>query len=40
LNLVNQTQQQEDREATAEKLQQVYRLALRFSMKRNLASES
>jgi len=40
LNLVNQTQQQEGRDGTAEKLQQVYRLALRFSMKRNLESES
>jgi DNA-directed RNA polymerase subunit RPC12/RpoP len=39
-NLVNQTQQQEGREATAEKLQQIYRLALRYSMKRNLDSES
>ncbi len=40
LNLMNQTQQQQGREATAEKLQQVYRQALRFSMKRNLESES
>ena len=38
MNLLSQTQQQEGREATAEKLQQVYRLALRFSMKRNLES--
>lgn len=36
MNLVNQTQQQGDRDATAEKLAQVYRQALRFSMKRNL----
>ncbi|MFN2303665.1 MAG: hypothetical protein ACK2TV_08020, partial [Anaerolineales bacterium] len=36
MNLVNQTQQQGDREATADKLSQVYRQALRFSMKRNL----
>ncbi len=35
-NLLNQTQQQEGRAATAEKLQQVYRQALRFSMKKNL----
>lgn len=40
LNLMNQTQQQEGRETTAEKLQQIYRQALRFSMKRNLESES
>jgi hypothetical protein len=39
LNLMNQTQQQQGREATAEKLQQIYRQALRFSMKRNLESE-
>ena len=36
-NLLNQTAQQEGREATAEKLHQVYRQVLRFSMKRNLA---
>jgi hypothetical protein len=36
MNLVNQTQQQGGREATADKLAQVYRQALRFSMKRNL----
>jgi hypothetical protein len=35
-NLLSQTQQQEGREATADKLHQVYRLVLRFSMKRNL----
>jgi uncharacterized protein YjgD (DUF1641 family) len=36
MNLLNQTQQQKGQEATAEKLQQVYRKALRFTMKRNL----
>lgn len=35
-NLVNQTQQQEGQEATSEKLHQVYRQVLRFTMKRNL----
>jgi hypothetical protein len=40
MNLLNQTQQQKGREATAEKLQQVYRQALRFSMKRNLEAEA
>jgi glycerophosphoryl diester phosphodiesterase len=40
LNLMNQTSQQQGREAAAEKLQQIYRLALRFTMKRNLESES
>lgn len=40
MNLLNQTQQQEGREETAEKLQKVYRRALRFSMKRNLESEA
>ncbi|MDY6873335.1 MAG: CpXC domain-containing protein [Chloroflexota bacterium] len=40
LNLMNQTSQQDANEATAEKLQQVYRQALRFSMKRNLDKES
>lgn len=40
LNLLNQTQQQEGREATAQKLQQIYRQALRFSMQRNLRSEA
>lgn len=40
LNLMNQTGQQQGREAAAEKLQQIYRLALRFTMKRNLESES
>jgi hypothetical protein len=38
MNLMNQTQQQQGREAAAEKLQQVYRQALKFSMKRNLES--
>ncbi len=36
MNLLNQTQQQNGQEATAEKLQQIYRQVLRFSMKRNL----
>ena len=40
MNLLNQTQQQKGREATAEKLQQIYRQALRFSMKRNLEAEA
>jgi len=40
MNLLNQTQQQEGREETAVKLQKVYRRALRFSMKRNLESET
>ena len=40
MNLMNQTQQQQGREAAAEKLQQVYRQALKFSMKRNLESAS
>ncbi len=40
MNLLNQTQGQEGREATAEKLQQVYRQALRFSMRRNLEAEA
>jgi hypothetical protein len=35
-SLLNQTQGQEGREATAEKLQQVYRQVLRYTMKRNL----
>ncbi len=39
MSLLNQTQQQEGQEATAEKLQQIYRAALRFSMKRNLEKE-
>ena len=38
-NLLNQTQQQAGNDAMTEKLQQVYRLTLRFSMKRNLARE-
>jgi len=37
-NLLSQTQQQAGREATAEKLHQVYRQVLRFTMKRNLAN--
>jgi hypothetical protein len=37
-NLLSQTQQQEGREATAEKLHKVYRQVLRFTMKRNLAN--
>ena len=37
-NLLNQTQQQEGREATAERLKQVYRQVLRYTMKRNLES--
>jgi len=40
MNLLNQTQQQEGQQATAEKLQQIYRQALRFSMKRNLEKEA
>ena len=40
LNLLSQTQQQEGREATAQKLQQIYRQVLRFSMQRNLRSET
>ena len=39
MSLLNQTQQQEGQEATAEKLQQIYRTALRFTMKRNLERE-
>ncbi|MFU8827342.1 MAG: CpXC domain-containing protein [Brevefilum sp.] len=35
-SLLSQTQGQEGRETTAEKLQQVYRQVLRFTMKRNL----
>lgn len=37
-NLLNQTQGQKGQEAAAEKLQKVYRQALRFSMKKNLAA--
>jgi hypothetical protein len=37
-NLLSQTQQQKGREATSEKLHQVYRQVLRFTMKRNLAN--
>ncbi len=40
LNLVNQAQQQEAQKASAEKLQGIYRQALRFSMKRNLEQEA
>jgi len=40
MNLLNQTQQQKGQEATAEKLQQIYRKALRFTMKRNLQKEA
>ena len=40
MNLLNQTQQQEGRQATADKLHQVYRQALKFSMKRNLEQEA
>jgi hypothetical protein len=40
MNLLNQTQAQEGREAMADKLTQVYRQALRFSMKRNLEAEA
>lgn len=39
MNLLNQTQGQQGRDATAEKIQQVYRQALRFTMKRNLERE-
>lgn len=40
MNLLNQTQQQEGQDVTAQKLKQVYRLALRYTMKRNLEKES
>ncbi len=40
MNLLAQTQQQGGQAATADKLQQVYRQALRFSMKRNLEREA
>jgi len=40
MNLINQTQQQESQQGTSEKLQQVYRQALRFTMKRNLEKET
>lgn len=36
MNLLNQTKGQKGQESTAEKLQQIYRQALRFTMKRNL----
>ena len=39
-NLLNQTQQQENNQIAMEKLQQVHRQVLRFSMKRNLESEA
>lgn len=39
MNLLNQTQQQTGQEATAQKLHEVYRQALRFTMKRNLEKE-
>jgi hypothetical protein len=39
MNLLNQTQGQQGRDETAEKLQKVYRQALRFTMKRNLERE-
>ncbi len=40
MNLLNQTQGEKGNQQTAEKLQQVYRQVLRFSMKRNLAAEA
>jgi hypothetical protein len=40
MNLLNQTQGQESQRATAEKLQQIYRQALRFTMKRNLEKQA
>lgn len=40
LNLMNQTSQQAGNEPTSERLKQVYRQALRFSMKRNLEKEA
>lgn len=40
MSLLNQTQGQESQRATAEKLQQIYRKALRFTMKRNLEKEA
>lgn len=40
MSLLNQTQGQESQQATAEKLQQIYRKALRFTMKRNLEKEA
>jgi hypothetical protein len=40
MNLLNQTQGQQGVEQTAEKLQQVYRQVLRFSMKRNLEAQA
>lgn len=40
MNLLNQTQGQESQQATAAKLQQIYRQALRFTMKRNLEKDT
>jgi hypothetical protein len=40
MSLLNQTQGQESQRSTAEKLQQIYRKALRFTMKRNLEKEA
>ena len=40
MNLLNQTQGKESQRATAEKLQQIYRQALRFTMKRNLEKQA
>jgi hypothetical protein len=40
MNLLNQTQQQAGQEATAQKLHEVYRQALRFTMKRNMEKEA
>jgi len=40
MSLLNQTQGQESQRATAEKLQQIYRKVLRFTMKRNLEKEA
>jgi len=40
MNLLNQTQQQDGRDAMIEKLQEVYKQVLRFSMKRNLEKEN
>lgn len=39
-NLLNQMQEQPEQDATAQKLKDVYRQVLRFSMKRNLESQS
>ena len=40
MNLLNQMQEQPEQDATAQKLKDVYRQVLRFSMKRNLESQS